>query len=744
MKRKLLCLLLALILMLGTLPTVSAASDSGVWGKNITWSFNADTGRLTLTGSGKMEFDHFTPSWLRHKSQIRSVVVGEGITNLCDYAFDDCEVLTDVSLPASLRRIDSRAFAECVSLGSIALPAGLYDIGPEAFLNCGKLEAVVLPQGLAYIGEKAFQYCASLTAIDIPGSVHTLHRYFLAGCTNLRTVTLHPGLEVIGAEAFRGINLDTLTLPDTVTTIERDAFRGSSLQSVTLSEGLKVIGAGAFEDCGRLTALTLPASLEYVEQDALSGPALKILVVKNPQCRFRYLEGTYYGITGMLGPETDVYGDPGSEIQKLIDRFPDCPYTFKPLYFDDVVPGVWYFDAVSFAREHSLFQGVGARSFAPERAMSRGMVVQVLYNLSGNGAKCANPFTDVPESAWFADAVCWAAQEGVVNGLGDGRFAPEAPVTREQFAVIMQRFTRRQGIPAEGGAELSAFPDAGAVSDWAAEALGWAVEEGILTGSAVNGRSYLRPGATATRAQVAAIMMRCVNLWDRSTHTDLCIGLVYPRNLTEAFEQAAADYTARHPEVRVRFVNVDVMTYDTALDFSEADALLWLDESVREKYAIAGQTAAAPVLRSPYVLMLRPGLAEDPASMEELAALLKAKKYALGAPEYAPARAYCTDLLAEYGLSSGDIPWQRVQSMEELAFYISFGQLDMGVGTECLARKERLQIPEDLRRDGRGETLYAYYPETSPKKDALMDFFAELRAGQFEALFAPLGLYPIE
>ena len=149
MKRKLLCLLLAMILMLGTLPTVSAASDSGVWGKNITWSFNADTGRLTLTGSGEMEFDHFTPSWLRHKSQIRSVVVGEGITNLCDYAFDDCEVLTDVSLPASLRRIDSRAFAECVSLGSIALPAGLYDIAPEAF-DAGHVVQNVAPGGNAY------------------------------------------------------------------------------------------------------------------------------------------------------------------------------------------------------------------------------------------------------------------------------------------------------------------------------------------------------------------------------------------------------------------------------------------------------------------------------------------------------------------------------------------------------------------------------------------------------------------
>ena len=375
------------------------------------------------------------------------MTVQEGITNLCDYAFNGCVLLTDVSLPSTLKSIDSRAFAGCESLRGITLPAGLYDIASSAFQDCVALESITLPQGLYAIGPRAFQNCDSLTAIDIPGSVKSLGGWFLSGCDNLRTVTLHPGLETVGQEAFRGLGVESLTLPDTVQTIENSAFEGCGLRSITLSANLKYIGFRAFLDCEQLTALTLPASVEDVAANAFDLSPIRILVVRNPQCRFSYDEHNIAGIAGLFGfGGADVYGYPGSTVQQILERFPDSGYTFKPLYFDDVAPGIWYYDAVSFAREHALFQGVGDRAFAPESAMSRAMVVQVLYNYAGNGAVCPNSFTDVPDSAWYAKAVAWAAREGIVNGVGEGRFAPETSVTREQFAAIMYRFTSWQGI----------------------------------------------------------------------------------------------------------------------------------------------------------------------------------------------------------------------------------------------------------------------------------------------------------
>ena len=498
--RTLLCLALALCLLAGYLPAVSAASNSGTWGDNITWRFDQSTGELTFTGSGEMKNDEFfDPPWLRFKGEIRSATVGSGITRVCSRCFMFCQKLERVSLPDSLR-----------------------EIWGSAFYGCTGLTAVRLPPNLTYLGGEVFSGCERLAALDIPGSLKSLGGYNFAGCGNLKTITLHRGLETVGSKAFSGAAITALTLPDTVTSIGDSAFENCPLRQITLSQNLKTIGNDAFRNCDQLTAITLPASVEHVGEDAFSLTMLKTVVVKNPRCVFACFAGMVGGCFGDAG--ATVYSYPGAQVQQLIEAAPACGYTFKPLYFDDVAPGVWYYDAVSFAKEHALFQGVGDRAFAPESAMRRAMVVQVLYNYAGNGAVCPNPFTDVPDSAWYARAVAWAAREGLVNGVGEGRFAPEASVTREQFAAIMYRFTSWQDIEPEGAGDLSGFPDAAAVSDWASDAMAWAVGNGILTGSAVNGVNYLRPKATATRAQVAAIMMRCLNLWDSRRHKSLYIG----------------------------------------------------------------------------------------------------------------------------------------------------------------------------------------------------------------------------
>ena len=742
-RRTLLCLALALCLLAGNVPVQAhRAADSGTWGKNISWSYDAASGRLTISGSGEMMYENVSPNWLKHKWELRSVTVQEGITNLCDYAFNGCVLLTDVSLPKSLKSIDSRAFAGCESLRKITLPAGLYSIGSSAFQDCVALESITLPQGLYAIGPRAFQNCDSLTAIDIPGSVKNLGGWFLAVCDQLRTVTLHPGLETVGQDAFRGLGVDSLTLPDTVQTIENSAFEGCSVRSITLSANLKYIGFRAFLGCGQLTALTLPASVEDVAANAFDLSPIRILVVRNPQCHFSYDEHNIAGIAGLFGfGGADVYGYPGSTVQQILERFPDSGYTFKPLYFDDVAPGIWYYDAVSFAKEHALFQGVGDRAFAPESAMSRAMVVQVLYNYAGNGAVCPNPFTDVPDSAWYARAVAWAAREGLVNGVGEGRFAPEASVTREQFAAIMYRFTSWQDIEPEGAGDLSGFPDAAAVSDWASDAMAWAVGNGILTGSAVNGVNYLRPKATATRAQVAAIMMRCLNLWDSRTHTDVTIRLACPKELLAPLQQAAADYSARNGEVRVQILEGDLGIDETEVRYEGADAVLIMDETFQRRMNAAG-TASAELLYSPYVFMIR---ASNPASASDLPALaekLPEGEMTLGLPAASPCRSYATSLLAEAGLRNySGVSWRQVESMTVMAFEVAFRDITLGPGTEFYARREHLAAVEGTRRPGQGEALCAYWPEGSPKQQALEDFFAALRDGTWSDLFEPLGLY---
>ena len=168
--------------------------------------------------------------------------------------------------------------------------------------------------------------------------------------------------------------------------------------------------------------------------------------------------------------------------------------------YDDVRSDSWYADAVSYVTLNDLMNGTGT-GFSPNASMNRAMMVTVLYRLAGSPAVTGDmPFTDVAAGAWYADAVLWASQQGVVTGITADTFQPTANVTREQLSVILYRYA---GATA-GEGDLSAFSDADTVSGYAQDAMSWAVAEGLVSGS--NGA--LQPKSSATRAQIATILMR--------------------------------------------------------------------------------------------------------------------------------------------------------------------------------------------------------------------------------------------
>ncbi len=177
--------------------------------------------------------------------------------------------------------------------------------------------------------------------------------------------------------------------------------------------------------------------------------------------------------------------------------------------FKDVVEGQWYYEGVKFASQKGLFNGTAADTFSPNDPMTRGMLVTVLWRLDGKTApKAAASFTDVDAKAYYAEAVAWASENGVVNGIGNNRFDPEGKVTREQIAAILYRYAEKKGIDVTKRADLSVFPDAAGVSSYARVALSWAVSHELINGLAEGGKSYLAPQGNATRAQVATILAR--------------------------------------------------------------------------------------------------------------------------------------------------------------------------------------------------------------------------------------------
>ena len=179
-----------------------------------------------------------------------------------------------------------------------------------------------------------------------------------------------------------------------------------------------------------------------------------------------------------------------------------CPST----NFTDVEENGWYHTGVDFMVRNGFMNGVADDAFDVDGNLTRAQLVTILYRIAGEPESTAtNPFADVADGQWYTNAVIWAAENGIVKGVNTTTFAPNDQITREQIATILFRYAKAEKV--EG--KLAGFPDAGKVSDYAADAMAWAVEQGLINGiSESDGKTYLAPQETATRAQIAVILMR--------------------------------------------------------------------------------------------------------------------------------------------------------------------------------------------------------------------------------------------
>ena len=180
------------------------------------------------------------------------------------------------------------------------------------------------------------------------------------------------------------------------------------------------------------------------------------------------------------------------------------------LPFNDVSESEWFYEAVKYVYDKGMMNGVSDTSFAPYSNLTRGMIAQVLYNLEGKPAVSGSAYTDVAADQWYNGAVNWAAKKGIVTGYGDGTFGPMDNITREQMAAILYRYAQYKGYDVSAKGDLTAFTDGNTVSDWAKDAMSWAVGTALFNGK---GDGILDPTTTATRAEVAKILMTyCENV----------------------------------------------------------------------------------------------------------------------------------------------------------------------------------------------------------------------------------------
>ena len=301
--------LLCLCMLLTLLPVNALAAEtvsSGSCGSNLTWELDSD-GTLTISGTGEMNY--YNTPWESNRSEIKKVILKNGVTSIGDYAFRDCSNMTSVTIPKGVKSIGSRAFYNCSRLTSVTIPDSVTSIGSYAFGACNNLKEVhitdiaawcniafewsdsnplyyahnlyvngtlvtdlVIPNSVTSIGGYAFYSCSSLTSVTIPNSVTSIGSGAFSDCSSLTSVTIPNSVTSIGNSAFSGCTgLTNVTIPNSVTSIGSWAFSDcSSLTNVTIPNSVTSIGASAFSRCSSLTNVTIPNSVTSIGASAFS------------------------------------------------------------------------------------------------------------------------------------------------------------------------------------------------------------------------------------------------------------------------------------------------------------------------------------------------------------------------------------------------------------------------------------------------------------------------------------------
>lgn len=178
--------------------------------------------------------------------------------------------------------------------------------------------------------------------------------------------------------------------------------------------------------------------------------------------------------------------------------------------FDDVADGDWFNDYVGFVSSHELFKGVTDTQFAPDVTMTRSMLATVLWRLENEEAvSVSDVFSDVGSDEWFSSGVLWANEHDIVQGYGGSTFGPADSITREQLATMLCRYAKYAGVDTSAESKLDSFSDRDQVSSWAKDSLEWAISAGLVEGKP---GGLLDPGASASRAEVAAVLQRMITV----------------------------------------------------------------------------------------------------------------------------------------------------------------------------------------------------------------------------------------
>ena len=505
---------------------------------------------------------------------LTDVTLPAGVTAVPDACFQDCTALADMKLPATVTSVGHNAFTGCTALGDVrcygapptvqpagaaehSFEPGIVTIHYNPAMNW-TLDADGTWQGYKVSSKGACLHTGyGTTETTVPatcgadGRVDTI-------CSNCGDVIATKVIPATGAHTWDN---GTVTTEPTETTPGVRTFT-CAVCSQTKTEVIPATGAHTFvftktvapscteagydlytcRDCGATEQRNVKPALghKWDNGTVTAEPSEKDPGTMTYTCTV--CGQTKTEVIPATGPHTHVWGEgtvtvaptettPGVRTytctvcgQTRTEIIPAtgsavCPggAACPSFRFRDVpAPSNWAHEGIDYCVRHGLMSGFDATTFSPDTVSTRAQIVMILYNLSGDTtdySKYYVPFTDVRPGTWYYNAVAWGYDKDIVSGMTPTTFAPDGLITREQMAVLLYGYTEKYAPAYLGGAaSLNGFPDAASVSNWAYAAMSWAVGNGLISGIASDGADYLAPSGGATRAQIAAIMMRYCRL----------------------------------------------------------------------------------------------------------------------------------------------------------------------------------------------------------------------------------------
>ncbi len=460
----------------------------------------------------------------------------EGLVSVGESAFSECVSLQYVNLPQSVEKIDEGAFHSCRFLRGIDLPEGLVSIGSYAFFQTD-LRSLVIPDSVTEYGIYVLGLCESLEKLTIGKGVEQFCAAELEECDSLMEIlvdsenpvynsgdgvlyssgyrilerypTARKGdyeishmTEIVAPYAFSESRVHSVTVPDSVSIIGINAFKNCiDLRSIVFGNGIRTL-TDCFGGSFNLSSVTFGNQFEGFEVENWNRDCIglrSLYFTGDAPKTFPIPDGDYsvYYVEGAKGWTMPTWNG--------LQCAPWNPAE-ETLQFTDMPNGLhWANDDLEYAVLNGYLRGTGLTTLSPKGTTNRAMFVTMLSRMETYYVDGGGVFADVPEDQWFSKAVAWAADCGIVQGVGHNRFDPYSNVTREQAVTFLFRYATMLELDDGFRAQIDGYEDAEQISSWATEAMQWAIFEEIINGY---GRRTLEPRGYATREEIAAILMR--------------------------------------------------------------------------------------------------------------------------------------------------------------------------------------------------------------------------------------------